>query len=561
MMRIFHRPVLNFTYDLIICKAEPVEAAKLDIFFPIALTESDSFFRCFFDELYSYGLLKTLLSSSKRYVAAATLKKNCARSYSTVTKATKPAPAQSKHAIPLSSALRKFYLKVHPDLFAGHPKEQTANENSFKSLTEYLENYKQETESTTPYNLEFHVRLTGEHGQSELKQVNAQLLLPSRHSSAEARAHILKNNLGKLFRQCDYHDDFDVSGYGSSKKLRSAGSNEVSLISVLMAASMRFKGATVGKKSAAQAELDKAKETTRAGNTKLQEQISKAFGVKFAVEVPALYFKSPMDRLKLIRGWLENVKSALDELKVTGHKMELLKDKTITFAFRKQGPVSSASPNTVYLEMKETRSSWVETLRAVNPTADAELVKKLEEISKSELDTAKILGLKKFECSTGIALRHLDAYSTLLQRLHLHATAKPYEWQKLAPNRDRISVRVVDRIDGVFASEISTGTILFPVDRGVTDLHGLLEQNGRQLIAENTELENGLKHIKERYGLSQLAIDPEVPAENVVECLNRLIDGYGILRQYLSGLNICVSNDYAVNEDAKILFVKYDFLF
>ena len=488
------------------------------------------------------------------------MKKNCARSYVTVAKAAKPGPAQPKHAIPLSSALRKFYLKVHPDLFSGHPKEQTANENSFKSLTEYLENYKQEAESSSPYNLEFYVRIADEQGHSVLKHVTAALLLPSRHSSAEARAHILKSNLGKLFRQCDYHDDFDVSGYGSTKKLRSAGANEVSLISVLMAASLRFKG-TAGKKSAAQAELDKAKDALRAGNSKLQEQLAKDYALKFAIEVPAIYFKSPVDRLKMVRGWLDNVKSAMEELKVTGHKMDLLQGKTIIFAFRKQGPISLANPNTIYLEMKESRSSWVETLRAVNPTADAALAKQMEKIAAMEIETAKVLGLKRIECSPAIALRNLEGYTTILQRLHMHATAKPYEWAKLSPNRDCIAVRVVDRIDGVFASEISTGTILFPVDRNVTDLHSLLEQNGRQLVAENTELNKGIKGLVDRYGLTQLAVDPEVPSENVVECLNRMIDGYPILRQYLSGLNLCVANDYAVNEDAKILFVKYDFLF
>lgn len=463
----------------------------------------------------------------------------------------------------MSSALRKFYLKVHPDLFAGHEKEQQTNESSFKTLTEYLENYKEEAESTSPYALEFFVRVLGEGGTATLKRVTASLLLPSRHSSAEARQHILKNNLTKLFRQCDYHDDIDVAGYGSStKKLRSAGANETSLVSIVMAASLRFKAQGANqRKTAAQAELDRMKEATKAANTKLQDKLAKNYGVKFGIEVPAIFFKTPLDRLRSIKKWLENVESALDELKVTGHKMENLKDKTLHFAYKKQGPINAEQPHIIYLEINEPRSSWVDTLREVNPKADTELRELLAKKTKMEQETAAAIGVKRIEASVDVSLRNLNQYMTVLQRLHMHAIAKPEEWNKLHVSRNRISVRCVERIDGVFQSEMSTGTILFPVSRNVADLLALLSEHGPQLVAENTELEKAINHLKDRYGLAQLAIKPDLTGENVVECLNRLIDGYHILRQYLTGVNLCVSDDYAANEDSKIVFVKYDFLF
>lgn len=474
-----------------------------------------------------------------------------------------PKGTGARHATPLSSALRKFYLKVHPDLFTGHPKEQEKNEASFKILTEYLENYKQEAESTSPYSLEFYVRVLGEGGSTTLKRVIATLLLPSRHSSAEAREHILKNNLSKLFRQCDYHDEIDVAGYGSSnKKLRSAGANEVSLVSILMAASLRFKpGGPVGRKTTAQAELDAAKEKLKAANAKLQEALAKNYGIKFGIEVPAIHFKTPLERLQLIKKWLDNVQSSFDELKVTGHKMELLKGKTIHFGYKKQGPTNAEQPNLIYLEINEPRSSWVDTLREINPTADAALREKLEKKTRMEIETAAALGVKRIEASTDVALRNLDQYLTVLQRLHMHAIAKPHEWNQLHPSRNRISIRCVERIDGVFQSELASGTILFPVSRNVSDLHQLLTEYAPQLVAENTEFEKAVNHLKERYGLAQLAVKPDLSSENIVECLNRLIDGHHVLRQYLTGVNLCVSDEYAANEDSKIVFVKYDFLY
>jgi hypothetical protein len=486
-----------------------------------------------------------------------------ARAYAAATVQKVPGGSSgARHATPLSSALRKFYLKVHPDLFTGHPKEQETNEASFKVLTEYLESYKQEGESATPYKVEFYVRVTGEGGSITLKHVQAALLLPSRHSSAEAREHILKNNISKLFRQCDYHEEIDVSGYGSStKKLRSASSHETSFISVLMAASVRFKG-NLTKKSAAQTDLDKLKEKLKDVNQKQQTKLASKFGIKFGIEVPAMMFTSPTERLKMIGSWLQNVESALEELKQTGHKMGAFEGKTIIFGHRKQGPIPSASnPNSIYLEFNENRDSWVETLRAIGPESDAQFQEKMAQKSQMETETAAAIGIKRIECSTPISLRNIDKYITLLQRIHMHAIAKPEEWNKLHVGRSRLTVRVVERVDGVFGSEMATGTMLFAIDRNVTDLLSTLQQYGPQLIIEHSEFEKAIIHLKERYSLGQLVISPNVSGENAVECLNRLIDGYHVLRQYLTGLNICISNDYAANEDAKILFVKYDFLF
>lgn len=488
-----------------------------------------------------------------------------ARSYSTGAARTNMAASSgSRHLIPLSSALRKFYLKVHPDLFAGHPKEQETNEKSFAILTEYLDNYKQEAESATPYKVEFYVRVKViDADKEEMKHVTALLTLPSKHASAEAREHILKNNITKLFRQCDYHDDVDVRGYGSSnKRLRHASAHETSIISVVMAASQRFKGTTVGKKSAAQAELDKVKEKLKASNTALQEKLRKEYGIKFGLEVPAVLFPSSTDRLKMIQGWLQNVKTSLEELKLTDHKMSLLKDKTIIFGYKKQGPLpSNNNPNSVYLEIYEGRQSWAETLQSINPESDKLFQEKMEQKLQRETETAAALGLRRIESSVPITLRQLDKYLTLLQRLHMHAMAKPEEWKQLNPNRSRITIRVVDRIDGIFVSELPTGTILLTLDRNVADLHTLLKEQGAKFAVEVSEFEKAVLNIKDRYGLAQLAVAPNVTSENAVDGLSRFIDGYNVLRQYFTGMNVCIANDYSANEDSKVLFVKYDFLY
>lgn len=49
----------------------------------------------------------------------------------------------------LRKLLRKFYLKVHPDLFSSYPKEQTVNQNSLKELTSFTEEWCKNTSQST----------------------------------------------------------------------------------------------------------------------------------------------------------------------------------------------------------------------------------------------------------------------------------------------------------------------------------------------------------------------------------------------------------------------------
>jgi len=49
----------------------------------------------------------------------------------------------------LRKLLRKFYLKVHPDLFTSHPRERVTNQNSLKELTSFTEEWMKNTSQST----------------------------------------------------------------------------------------------------------------------------------------------------------------------------------------------------------------------------------------------------------------------------------------------------------------------------------------------------------------------------------------------------------------------------
>jgi len=60
--------------------------------------------------------------------------------------------------IPLKSALRQFYLKVHPDFFSRHPEQQEENQRSLADLMAFLDDAKESTLRNGVLELVFHLR-------------------------------------------------------------------------------------------------------------------------------------------------------------------------------------------------------------------------------------------------------------------------------------------------------------------------------------------------------------------------------------------------------------------
>lgn len=75
----------------------------------------------------------------------------------------------------LRKLLRKFYLKVHPDLFTSHPRERVINQNSLKELTSFTEEWvKNNSQSTflpkTQKQIQFYLKKKPTDKPSELNE-------------------------------------------------------------------------------------------------------------------------------------------------------------------------------------------------------------------------------------------------------------------------------------------------------------------------------------------------------------------------------------------------------
>ncbi|XP_049848799.1 T-cell activation inhibitor, mitochondrial-like [Schistocerca gregaria] len=459
---------------------------------------------------------------------------------------------------PLNTALRSFYLKVHPDLFAAHPEAQGVNENSFKLLTEYLDLYKNENDSEKPFNLVFYLRAP-ESPSNELSVVRSSLRLPGQHASIMVREEILKNNLSRLFRSCGYYEDFDVTGYGSSKnKLRMARGTEVSLICLILAASSRLKlGCT--KKPSADTKTETLKNELRAENDLVKQSILKIVDVKLSLEVPAVLFKTPLMRLRKLNEWLERLNLALTQLRESGSLSETeLKGKTITFGYNRHGCYSEAS-GVIYLDVNQGIDVWMAILAKADNLSRTRQKNQLDHIRKIEKKICSLVGVSHIEASLSIILKNQADYIEFLEKWQSACLAQPDSWRG-PPTLKKLTIRFIEHITDSSSIEALHGTAHLPLGISTDEIKRTLIEDGPRLVSQHDHFIRTLNDLKKRYKLNDILLDPQINSEMVVQCVNRLSDGYKILREYLSEMSICISNEYGFNEDTKIMFIKWDFL-
>lgn len=270
------------------------------------------------------------------------------------------------------SALKKFYLHVHPDLFTDKPEVQKVNDDNFKKFTQYLDNYKAGSEKREYYDIEFYSKHAGE---GDLRLIKAKLELPSKHSSIETLETVFKKNVGKLFSQCNI-EDFDVTGYGmTSRVLRSAGKNEISLINMIISASTRLK-----KSSSSQEKVSEGKAELQASTKKIQASIKSKLNASFSLEVPSIMFPTSLSKYSNINSWFKKLESCIDSLDKSA--LQALDGRKIIFASGKSGITSVGGP--IYLEINDSLSMWFETLSNCNREQEETFIKNLNEVHALE---------------------------------------------------------------------------------------------------------------------------------------------------------------------------------
>lgn len=451
----------------------------------------------------------------------------------------------------IHSALKKFYMQVHPDLFIDTPELQKVNDDNFKKFTQYIDKYKSGSLTREFYDVEFYTK----QGDNEPKLIKARLELPSSRSTIDSLEYTFKNSLSKLFIQCNITEDFDVSGFGAtSLELRAAGKNETSIINMIISASTKLKS----KKTSP--ELAKAKDELISGNKKIQEQLKENYNLTFTLEVPATIFHTAISKYSDIRSWLKKIEYVIDELEKSGHKLDYLKNRKISFAFKKMGVYEPKG--TIYLEINESTSAWFDFLSRLSEEYETNLKSKMEKVKELEMTISSMLNLNTITSNYKIHLENIDEYIEKLVEIKNSIQTKPSDWKFPGPFKS-INIHFVANMSGTNKEDPKTKSLHLPFNRKVEDTLNVIKQVTPQVVISSKNYENALANVKQFYNLPSVTVSHKLDdsPEKYYDSLTRLIDGRHHLQHYLynSNLNLCISDQYSFNEEAKILFIESKF--
>lgn len=449
------------------------------------------------------------------------------------------------------SALKKFYLYVHPDLFTDNLEAQKLNDDNFKKLTQYLDNYRAGVEKNEVYDVEFYSKHAGD----ELKLIKARLELPSKHSSIETLEAVFKKNVGKLFSQCNI-DEFDVSGYGlSGRVLRSATKNEISLINMIISAHTRLKrGANLN------SEVDTSKKDIQESTKLIQAEIRKKVPLKFVLEVPNIAFKTALSKYTSIKGWFKRLQSCIDSLDASA--LESLKDRKIVFSYHKHGITTVGGP--IYLEINESMSMWFETLSKSDKASEEKFLADLEKAQNLEKSLKLKLKVASLSSDYKVLLGSLEDYIAKLQEIHEAIVRSPSDWA-FPLNCSTTHVIFTTNVSGVCREDPRSCSIYLNYTNPMEQIPEIIKTASPRVLVASRNLNMALTTILKHYQCASITVAPQLEndPDTYFEGLTRLLDGRYRLEQYLyrSELNICVSDGYSFNDEAKILFIDSKFLF
>jgi len=85
-----------------------------------------------------------------------------------------------------------------------------------------------------------------------------------------------------------------------------------------------------------------------------------------------------------------------------------------------------------------------------------------------------------------------------------------------------------------------------------------LLQHGETVIRDMNDVKNARQTIISDYGLRSLHIQPGLGSDAVIQCINRLGDATQ-LRQFTQNLNLCIAQQYGVDEDQNLVYLAHQF--
>eukprot|EP01123_Difflugia_compressa_P006596 TRINITY_DN1888_c0_g1_i1.p1 TRINITY_DN1888_c0_g1~~TRINITY_DN1888_c0_g1_i1.p1 ORF type:complete len:274 (+),score=48.40 TRINITY_DN1888_c0_g1_i1:112-822(+) len=197
-------------------------------------------------------------------------------------------------------------------------------------------------------------------------------------------------------------------------------------------------------------------------------------------------------------------------------------------------------------------SSWLSTLQSYSSQNSSLYIKNGKARAQKEQEVAQLLGVSKFYCEPD--LENCYSYDELLKNILKQLT------QQSQNDFSNLKIRICDNEQP--EGEPSTGTITIPVKYSTHHLLQVINQYGKETLKQFGNFKYAVEQLKNVLSLSSLTyqVPPELSADQLWECLERLAKTHRLYIPYLRGVKLHISNDYGLNEEYNVLSIKWDYL-
>eukprot|EP01122_Echinamoeba_exundans_P004913 TRINITY_DN15120_c0_g1_i1.p1 TRINITY_DN15120_c0_g1~~TRINITY_DN15120_c0_g1_i1.p1 ORF type:complete len:562 (+),score=79.66 TRINITY_DN15120_c0_g1_i1:157-1842(+) len=491
----------------------------------------------------------------------------------------------------LQDALRKFYLKVHPDLFSQHPKQKEVNEKSFQALMAILDDFKgldagsAGRAKATTGKLTFYFRKsTSKPAQSKSDAVKADdknnkdaateeeeesmpepskevamdfgkaevlLRAPDPSATLEQRERMLAGQLAELFSACGVPFDAGKAAFSLGKG--QSWSDEVSLQHFLSKVSERCR-------ELAQQRLQKEQQMD-IERTMFYVQHK----LRILTDFPDDIARDWKRRTETEKQLLNALESALKALAGTGFDMERLHNCVVVFGHRRGLDLLGR----MNLHMEDSTTQWLEHLKTVDPVKIREIRDSGRARSETEKALATRLGLAYFYSDYSIA-------SSFQYLLYIDSVLKAFDGdssRKTFLDMKEIKLRITDQPALNDASEpnisvdVPSCTVLVPIGTDPASLFSFVSKAGAGLVRQHrhhvqvAEAQHQvILRIKRKYQLSSLLTDPSLRFEHVESCCRKLANHAPSIGNMLQGLRLFIGHEYDVKQGDGTVYIKWNWL-
>ncbi|XP_047513179.1 T-cell activation inhibitor, mitochondrial isoform X2 [Pieris napi] len=451
----------------------------------------------------------------------------------------------------VSTALRPFYFRVHPDLFGKYPEQRKINEISLQQLSALLEAQQSSRNIATPI-LPFYLRKNDmPEGQFELVKIKLdsndlrETVVKVLNACDISTSYIdkiprMKQDKGRQFRKEfneayeKYKDEFDKATRMKRKvEEKKAITNVIDWIS---------------ENSQQAKEKYESTQATRGQVKSLIEQLCKTYGIK---------------EVKYDSGWnISHIRGALQSLTSMASQhpqhMDNLKDRTIAL-----GQFTGVSlDGDVYLNIIDVRHEWLSLIKKVSQEDSA-----LTEIPQYEKALSSILRnihicRRKFmpKVSAAQYCSHLRQLITSIGDFYGRGSKIP---DTVPESLQKYEIVVEPEAGPLMVSP--TGQFITPSSCPADELIAFIAKHlddAMLLLTEysiNKHVEKALyKEVKERFQLLDLIKDDSITPGLMILCCQRLLTRIDTIDEKLRGNILYVTHYYSVLSEG-VLCIPWNF--